>query len=118
MNTKVSDNGIWINGSLVYSTDDNVDSTNVEVVDSDIDAMTAKVYLCNTTDDGFDVTLPSGSSLGEYFIIIDTKGTFEDNPVNLKGNGSTIMGEDEDFSLDVNDREYKITYVGDDWRVL
>jgi len=118
MNTKVSGNGIWINGSLVYTTDDNADSTSVEVVNSDIDAMTAKVYLCDTTEGSFDVILPSGSNLGEYFIIIDMKGTFEDNPVNLKGNGSTIMGENEDFLLDVNNREYKVTYVGDDWRIL
>jgi len=118
MNTRVSGNGIWINDILVYTTDDNGDPTNVEVVSNDIDAIVNRVYLCDTTEDGFDVTLPSGSDLGKYFLIIDIKGTFEDNPVNLKGNGTTIMGEDEDFTLDVNDREYKIIYVDDDWRVV
>jgi len=75
-------------------------------------------YGADTSDDSFDITLPANPVIGDYFLVVDEKGTFNDNPVTLKRNGNKIMGKDEDYELDVDNLEYKIMFNGNDWRVL
>ena len=90
------------------------------LADSDVDRpLMGATYGCDTSDSGFNITLPANPNIGDYFLVLDIKGTFNDNPVTLLRNGKTIMGKDEDYNLDIDNLQYKVIYVGnDDWRVV
>jgi len=88
-------------------------------VSDDKDVDIGNTYLCDSSDDGFTLTLPDSANKGQKIIIVDVKKTFDDNNVILDRNGNNIDGKDEDYTCDVI-RKYEILCVDDDhnWRVL
>ena len=100
-----------------YTSNNDYIAINEDVIEDDLTL--GANYFADTSDNGIDIELKSNPNIGDFFKVTDIKGTFENNNVSLKKNGKKIMGKDDDYQLDVDNREYKIIYVGnDDWRVI
>ncbi|MDA3807997.1 MAG: hypothetical protein PF440_08820 [Thiomicrorhabdus sp.] len=65
----------------------------------------------------FQVTLPASPAEGDSVIIKDIATSFALNNMFIVANGSTIMTVADDMNLDLNDTEYKFTFLNNDWRV-
>jgi len=72
----------------------------------------------DTSSDTFDVTLPESPIDNTLIIILDVTGSFSTNSLNLLRNGKTIMGDEDDVALDVNNKKYELIYTGSDWRII
>jgi hypothetical protein len=92
--------------------------TLISNINSDTDAIIGGKYYCDSSDGTFKIKLPAEPIEGSRIFVFDINNSFNDNPVTLEGNGNNIMGNDENYSLDISNKYYTVEYVGNnDWRV-
>jgi hypothetical protein len=72
----------------------------------------------DTTNAATTITLPGSPDIGCIVHILDSKSNFETNNCTIARNGNTIMGNDTDYVLNVNNIETKCVFTGSDWRIV
>lgn len=75
-------------------------------------------YRVDTSEGGFDLTLPENPFTGATLWLFDAMGTWRRQMPVLLRNGETIMGVEEDMELDVGDASIMLMFDGSTWRVL
>jgi len=65
----------------------------------------------------FNITLPATPVIGDTVVIQDVKASFDTAPVTVLRNGSTIMGVEDDMTLDIVNETTVFKYTGSDWRI-
>ena len=74
-------------------------------------------YLAvNTAAAPFTITLPSGPTTGDEYLIKDVSGNAGTNNVNISGNGNNIDGV-ANFSLNAAYQSITVTFTGSQWSV-
>jgi hypothetical protein len=73
--------------------------------------------LSDTSGGAFTVTLPVSPSEGDVVIINDAAGSWNTNNLTVERNGSTIDGDAENMTLDVDNASVEFIYDGATWGV-
>jgi hypothetical protein len=73
--------------------------------------------LSDTSGGAFTVTLPASPSEGDVVIINDAAGSWNTNNLTVERNGSTIDGDAENMTLDVDNASVEFIYNGTTWGV-
>jgi len=73
--------------------------------------------LSDTSGGAFTVTLPASPSEGDVVIINDAAGSWNTNNLTVERNGSTIDGDAENMTLDVDNASVEFIYDGATWGV-
>jgi hypothetical protein len=73
--------------------------------------------LSDTSGGAFTVTLPASPSEGDIVIINDAAGSWNTNNLTVERNGSTIDGDAENMTLDVDNASVEFIYDGATWGV-
>jgi hypothetical protein len=70
--------------------------------------------LINSSSAGFTVTLPANASLleGDQIQLIDVGNSLQTDNVTVARNGSLILGQAEDLTLDINGAIVTMLYTG------
>jgi hypothetical protein len=94
------------------------DKINYSIVTADTSAKVNSVYLADTTEQSFSISLPTGlntSNKGSNIKVIDSKGKFHTNPLSILTNGETINGSTSDVVLYKNYGYFSIEWDGLQW---
>ena len=83
---------------------------------SDFTAQRDVYYFVEAASD-LTITMPLSPIINSKFTVLDSLGMFGTYVITMTRNGNTIMGIDEDMTLDVVNKEYKFIYTGTTWRV-
>lgn len=88
-------------------------------VDSFQNAEPFRGYLCDTTGGSFSIVLPSDPEVGVAIGFEDVESNFGTNAVTIGRNGATIMGLDQDLTLNEDNQGLQLVYDGiGDWRIV
>jgi len=87
-------------------------------VSSDSTSIDGDYLIVDTSNGAVTITLPNSSDVtdGTVIMILDAKGTFDENNVIVDGNGHNVMGYSS-INLDEQSKEYKVIYNGTEWRI-
>ena len=88
-----------------------------EAKTSNFNAIAGHRYGVDTTSNAVTITLPSSPSTGDAIYFIDFGGMYSTNNLTIAGNGKTIMGQNEDLVVTVNNESFGLAYNGTTWRV-
>jgi len=90
---------------------------NCTVQDDDYTAKHLDFVWCDTSDAEWTLTLPESPNDFDWVKIIDYTGSFDDNNLTVARNGSTIMGKDEDLTVDTENENFMLIAYAGDWRI-
>jgi len=80
-------------------------------------AITAGMYLTDTSAAPLTLTLPAAPAVGACIELIDALGTWSPNALTLSRNGKTIMGVADDLVCNVRGENFRMWYDGTTWRL-
>ena len=68
-------------------------------------------------DGGVIITLPLDPNTNDILVVSDINSEFNTTPVTIERNGKTILGLEENLTLNTDNNVYEFIYSGTDWRV-
>ena len=89
-------------------------------LDSDLNLTVSSneyVFIDNTDNYWASIDLPASPTIGDTIFVLDTNTSFSTNNITLDGKGNDVMGNTT-YTLDTDNKEYKIIYTGTEWRVI
>jgi hypothetical protein len=86
-------------------------------VTTDITAVSRQSYIADTSSAAFTITLPASPNSGDWVTIADG-ASFQTNPLIVARNSSTIVGVEEDLSLNIEGVSVTLVYDGSTWEVF
>lgn len=88
-------------------------------VSEDVDPAVANTrYICDTSAEGFTITLPATPAEGDAIGIADAGANFATNNLIVARNGKTISADASDLVVDRDRATFELIYIGGDWRIV
>jgi hypothetical protein len=82
---------------------------NWESKDNDFTAEAGKAYLCDTSSNDIDVTLPTGT-VGDTLRFLDVTGSFDTNDLTILYGSSKIQGASANLDVAVERAGFELVY--------
>jgi hypothetical protein len=73
--------------------------------------------LTDTTGGAFTVTLPASPITGAIVVVVDIADSWGTNNLTIARNGSTIVGDTQDLTCNINNANVQLVYTGTTWEV-
>ena len=77
---------------------------------SSITTESNKKYIVDCSSSAITITLPASPVFGDEIKVVDGTGSAATNNITIDRNGKKILGEDEDFTLDINRAAVDLVY--------
>lgn len=88
------------------------------VITTTTTASSGSAYLVDTSAGSFTVSLPASPSTGAAVTFSDRAYTWDQYPVTIGRNGSTIEGLSEDMICSIQEASFTLVYDGSTWRLV
>lgn len=88
------------------------------VITTTATASSGSAYLVDTSAGSFTVSLPASPSTGAAVTFSDRAYTWDQYPVTIGRNGSTIEGLSEDMICSIQEASFTLVYDGSTWRLV
>lgn len=112
-NVTVGSNLTFIGGTLSAS-----GGGSWTVITTTTTASSGSAYLVDTSAGSYTVSLPASPSTGAAVTFSDRSYTWDQYPVTIGRNGSTIEGLSEDMICSIQEASFTLVYDGSTWRLV